>query len=225
MFSLISEKIVPRLLTENHKQVRSEIAGSFLDRFQRERVAFLQRITSLHPRVKNASKEWRNKIEDCPMKTISAGKVLATIFLTLEEFYWSIFYINVQWMRPTYASCYDRWKAPIKTKDGIYLLQTSLLHDNARPHTAASTRDTLEEMAWETLKHSPCPCPITGMIWKQWRSRGARAQLAYNSSSNFLWPFLNLSKRLQKYIDHAGDYIISYTKYFLQLRRISIYGV
>lgn len=97
-FRKISARWVPRLLTGNQKQVRSEIAERLLNRFQREGEAFLQRIvtcdeTWVHhytPESKMASKEWRRKNEGCPVKAKtrhSAGKVLATIFFTLGEFY------------------------------------------------------------------------------------------------------------------------------------------
>jgi hypothetical protein len=34
-----------------------------------------------------------------------------------------------------------------------------LLHDNATPHTAGKTRETIEKMGWEILKHSPDLAP------------------------------------------------------------------
>lgn len=68
-FRKISVRWVLRMLTENHKLVRSEIAGRLLDRFQQEGEAFLKCIvtcdeTWLHHytvELKMTSKDrWRN---------------------------------------------------------------------------------------------------------------------------------------------------------------------
>lgn len=167
-FRKISARWVPRLLTENQKQVRSEICERHLHRFQQEGEVFLRRIvtcdeTWVHhytPESKMASKEWRRKDEGCPVKAKtrpSAGKVLATVFfdsrgILLIDFLHDQRTVNAVY----YSELLQSTKIAYRSKRrGMPIRDVIILHDNARPHTAVLTRDKLEEMRWETLEHPP----------------------------------------------------------------------
>lgn len=92
---------------------------------------------------------------------------------------------------------------PVKTKTGKPIFFTLacglLLHDNGKPDIAALTRNTLAGRGW-TYNPDLYSCDYiffvrtyegitkTKTIWKAWRSRGAGAQLAYNSAPNCLCP-------------------------------------
>jgi transposase len=50
----------------------------------------------------------------------------------------------------------DKLKPAIRTKRrGLLSEGVALLHDNARPHTAAHTVETLRQLNFEVLKHPP----------------------------------------------------------------------
>ena len=92
MFQKISARWVPRLLSDQQETARVQISETLLARYEEEGDAFIHRIvtcdeTCVHhytPETKRASKEWRGKGEECPVKAktrLSAGKVMATFFL------------------------------------------------------------------------------------------------------------------------------------------------
>jgi hypothetical protein len=45
--------------------------------------------------------------------------------------------------------------AILSKRQGLFSKRELLLHDNARPHTAAHTMDTLRALKFEVLKHPP----------------------------------------------------------------------
>jgi hypothetical protein len=156
------------LFTENQRQVRLEISERLQNRFRQEGEDFLRHIvncdeTWVHhytPESKKASKEWRRKEESCPVKAktrLSAGKVLATVFLD----YRGVLEINfLHDQRSVNAAYYcqllESTKAMYRTKRrDMAIRDVILLHDNARPHTANLTKEKLEKMHWETLDHPP----------------------------------------------------------------------
>jgi len=140
-----------------------------LDRCDKEGDAFLDRIitgdeTCVHhfePECKRQSMEWkhpqspiRKKFKSQP----SAGKLKLTVFWDsqgpiLEHFQERGSIIN--------SACYsemliDRAKPAIRSKRRGQLSKgIVLLHDNARPHTAAHTVETLQKPKFEVLAHPP----------------------------------------------------------------------
>ena len=53
----------------------------------------------------------------------------------------------------------DRLKPAIRSKRRGLLSKVLLLHDNARPHTAAHTAETLRKLKFEVIAHPPS-CPV-----------------------------------------------------------------
>lgn len=167
-FRKVSARWVPRLLTDQQKQYRMEICQRLLQRFQREGDDFLKHIvtcdeTWVHhytPESKQASKEWRRKGEGAPIKAktrLSAGKVLATVFwdfkgVLLVDFLHERRTVNSEY----YCQLLNQAKLAYRQKRRRFPIRdVILLHDNARPHTANLTRETLEEIHWTTLEHPP----------------------------------------------------------------------
>jgi hypothetical protein len=77
------------------------------------------------------------------------------------------------------------------------------LHDNARTHSAALTRETLAQMYWTAIEHpsyspdlSPCDHHMFGLLKdtpggaafrRWWAGQESRAQMATDTSSFILW--------------------------------------
>ena len=91
LFGKISARWVPRLLSDQQKTASVQISETLLARYKEEGDTFIHRIvicdeTWVHhctPEMKRASKEWRGKGEECPVKAktrLSAGKVMAMGF-------------------------------------------------------------------------------------------------------------------------------------------------
>lgn len=167
-FRKICARWVPRLLTLDQKQTRRDICQRLLNRLEREGNGFLNRIitcdeTWVHhytPESKMASMEWRRKDETRPVKAktrLSAGKVLATIFFDCK----GVLLIDFLHERRTVNAAYycqllEQAKAAFRNKRRKQPIRdVILLHDNARPHTAALTQEKLRQIHWETLEHPP----------------------------------------------------------------------
>ena len=82
-------------MSVQQKIARVEISETLLARYEEEGDAFIHRIvtcdeTWLHyytPETKRASKQWRGKAEECPVKAktrLLGGKVMATVFWDLK---------------------------------------------------------------------------------------------------------------------------------------------
>ncbi|XP_060822306.1 histone-lysine N-methyltransferase SETMAR-like [Bombus pascuorum] len=167
-FRKVCARWVPRLLTAEQKLRRFQVCQELSARFSEEGDTFLNRIvtcdeTWVHhytPESKQASMEWRRKEEAAPVKAktrLSDGKVLATVFFDRR----GVLHIDFLHERRTINAAYycellreakvayrsKRRKQPIR--------DVILLHDNARPHTAALTCTTLEEIRWTPLDYPP----------------------------------------------------------------------
>lgn len=112
------------------------------------------------PTSKRASMEWRRKDEGNPVKAkthMSAGKVMATDFwdwrgILLVDFLHECRTINAAY----YCKLLGEVKLAYQCKRrNCPIRDVLLLHDNARPHTAAVTQAKLMEIYWETLEHPP----------------------------------------------------------------------
>lgn len=176
-YSIVTEELgyrkvcarwVPRLLTADQKLQRLQVCGRLLARFQKQGDQFLTHIitcdeTWVHhytPESKQASMEWRKQGEPGPVKAksrLSAGKVLATIFFDQR----GLLHFDFLHERRTINAAYycdilsEVRLAYRRKRRDLSIRQVVLLHDNARPHTAALTREKLEQLGWETLEHPP----------------------------------------------------------------------
>lgn len=167
-FRKISARWVPRLLNADQKAARTEISQRLLNRYEAEGDAFLNRIltcdeTWVHhytPESKRSSMEWRRKNEAGPVKAktkLSAGKILATVFWDYRGVVFVDFLEERRTINATYyCELLDKVKTSYRSKRrGVPIRSVLLLHDNARPHTAALTKDKLTKMHWTTIEHAP----------------------------------------------------------------------
>jgi hypothetical protein len=146
----ITAQWVPKLLSDEQKNVRVQICETLLARYKNEGDAFLDRIVTVAetwchhhmPESKRASKEWRRKDEECPVKAKtqpSASKVMATILWD----YKGVLHIDFLHDRKTINAAYycdllEKVRAAYRSKRRSFPIRdVLLLHDNARPHTAA----------------------------------------------------------------------------------------
>jgi histone-lysine N-methyltransferase SETMAR len=143
-------------------------------RYETEGNAFLFRIVTgdeswVHhftPESKAASMAWKHTTSLVRKKfktTPSAGKVLLTVFWNAEGVLLLDFLkrgrgrgerrsVNAE----RYCETLTRLKNAIRRKrPGLLTAGVILLHDNARPHTAAVTANHIATFGWERLEHAP----------------------------------------------------------------------
>ena len=168
-FHKVCARWVPKQLTQLHKQTRLDMCKKHLDRYVNERDNFLDRIvtgdeTWIHyyePESKRQSMEWKHPNSPCKKKfktQPSAGKLMLTVFWDsqgplLEHYHERGTTINsVRYSEMLTA----KLKPAIRSKRrGLLSKGVVLLHDNARPHTAAHTAETLQKLNFEVLDHPP----------------------------------------------------------------------
>ena len=201
----------------NKKTARVQISETLLAHCEEEGDAFIHRIvtcdeTWVHhytPETKRASKEWRGMGEECLVKAktrLSAGKVMATVFwdfkgVLLVDFLHARRTVNVAY----YCNLLEKVRAAYRSKRrGFPIRDVLLLHDNARPHSAALTQEKLAEMYWTVLEHPPyspnlSPCDyhmfgplkeaLGGATFRRWWWAGQElcVQVATDTSSFILW--------------------------------------
>lgn len=167
-FSKVSARWVPRILTTEQREKRVEACQDLLQRYEEEGDSFLESIitcdeTWVHhstPESKRASMQWKRSGSPPPLKakTISsAGKVMATVFWDFK----GVLFVDFLHGRKTINAQYysnlltEHVKVAIRGKRRKSQSSVSFLQDNARPHTAALTRETLESLKWNVLPHPP----------------------------------------------------------------------
>ncbi|KAJ4433931.1 hypothetical protein ANN_16250 [Periplaneta americana] len=165
----ICARWVPRQLNDQHKTRRMASALTFLMRYHTDGDAFLDQIVTgdetwvSHntPETKRQSRQWHHP--SSPKKprkfkqTLSTQKVMATVFwdckgVLLLDFMPKGTTINAN----RYCETLRKLRRAIQNKRrGMLSREVVLLHDNARPHTAASTRELLDQFDWEIFDHPP----------------------------------------------------------------------
>jgi len=167
-FRKVSARWVPKQLKPEQQAMRMMTSLDNLQRYKTEGEAMLERIvtgdeTWVHhyqPETKQASRQWKHKESPTPTKfkvVSSVSKVMATVFwdmrgVLLVEFQERGTTVNAS----SYCSLLERLKTAIRTKrKGLLTQGVILLHDNARPHTARRTLETVEQLGLEVLPHPP----------------------------------------------------------------------
>ncbi len=174
--SKISARWVPRLLGPFQKSERMDTCQELLALEQSYGENFWRRIITTdetwipyyNPETKTQSMEWRRKGEGPPVKAKTApsiGKVMITVFWDCDGIILIDYLPQGRTINAEYYS--DTLKGPLRKaiaekRPGKLHARPLLQHDNARPHTARLTMDTISELRWELLPHpaySPDPAP------------------------------------------------------------------
>lgn len=245
-YSILSEELgyrkvcarwVPRLLTVDQKLNRFQVCERLLARFREEGDPFLSHIvtcdeTWVHhytPESKQASMEWRKKGETGPVKAksrLSAGKVLATVFFDQRGLLHLDFLHERRTINATYY-CQILTEVRLayrRKRRDLPMRKVILLHDNARPHTAALTVQKLEQLGWETLEHppyspdlSPCDFHVFGPLkealgGQKFHSDNeveayVRNWLQTRPDSFYVEGIKKLPIRWEKCVSKSGDYV------------------
>ena len=164
----VCARLVPRMLTQEHKEHLMQACQDLLNQYKAEGNSFLDRIiiigdkTCCHhyePESKRQPMEWRhmNSPSKKKFKTLpSAGKVMCTVFWDRKGM------ILMDFLEPGQTINSDRYiamltelKARISRvrpeKKTAFLLQ----HNNARPHTSLKTVEHIVNLGWTVLPHPP----------------------------------------------------------------------
>ena len=159
---------VPRLLTEDQKKARVQMARQNLALYEADEDTFLARFVTMDetwvhhfdPESKRQSMEWKHPGSPTPKKpklAASAGKIMASVFWDSE----GIIMVDYLAKGDTVTSEYyvgllNRLREEIKTKRRGKLRQTVLfLQDNAPVHKAARSMAAIHENGFEVLEHPP----------------------------------------------------------------------
>jgi histone-lysine N-methyltransferase SETMAR len=159
---------VPKLLSEEQRDNRAGMSLMHLERYVKEGEGFLDMIVAgdetwcphFQPETKKRSMQWKHANSPPPKKfmgTVRSSKIMVTVFfdckgLLLLDFLPKGTTINAK----QYCSTLDKLRKAIKNKrPGMLTRGVTLLHDNARPHTAVATTSHLQHFKWEILQHPP----------------------------------------------------------------------
>lgn len=167
--SKLSARWVPKLLEQKQKDERVAACKALLALQQQYGDEFWTRIVTtdetwipyFNPETKEQSKQWRRSDEGPPvkaMRTQSLGKVMITVFWDCE----GIILIDYLPKGTTINAAYysNLLTGPVRTalkekRKGKLHMRPLLQQDNARPHTARLTMDTIKKLRWELLPHPP----------------------------------------------------------------------
>jgi len=166
--SKLTARWVPKALTPEMKHNRVVTSRALLDRWAIEGNDLLARIVTgdekwfsfYEPSTKRNSQEWRPTGSAPPLKPrrdTSAKKRMAIVFWDREGLILTNWVPSGQTVNANYyCKVLTELKDSIKEKRrGKWSRGVLLLHDNARPHTAAQTQATLAQLGFETLPHPP----------------------------------------------------------------------
>ena len=186
---------VPYNLTEEHRKQRVAISRIHLERFEKQGNDFLQRIVagdetwvySFEPELKQQVSVWRGEsfgtgeVKLPQRAKQSQFKVLHIIFfdfagILLDHAVPMGTSVNAEY----YKEVLRTKLRPAIRKKRLGLLESGviLLHDNARPHVAATVKTLLDDYGWEILQHpayspdlSPCDFWLFGRMKALLRGR------------------------------------------------------
>lgn len=160
---------VPKILTDDHKAKRMGAALEFLTQYDKDGDQFLDRIVTgdetwvsyKTPENKRQSMEWHHTNSPSKPKKekplLHTRKVMATVFWDRKGL------IHVDFMprgetinSDVYCETLQRLRRAIQNKRrGMLSAKVFFIHDNARPHASARTREELHRLKWEIFGHPP----------------------------------------------------------------------
>ena len=171
MTPLSSVKCVPGGCLRNwqveHKRKHLDICSRHLARYREKGDNFPQQIVTVdetwihhyEPKSKRQSMQWKHPSSPVAKKfkmQLSAGKLMLTVFWDSQGPILETY--QERGTTVTSATCCDMLKRELKLvirskRRGKLSKEILLFHDNARPHTAAQTLETLKQLKWEAMEH------------------------------------------------------------------------
>lgn len=160
---------VPKMLTDQHKEQRMCSGRKFLDRYRQDGDDLFSHIVTgdetwisyTNAESKQQSMQWRHSSSPKPKKfkqsPYSSRKMMATVFwdekgVILVDFMERGSTITAD----VYCETLTKMKRAIQNRRrGKLSSGVILLHDNARPHTAALTKKKIQDFRWELFDHPP----------------------------------------------------------------------
>jgi histone-lysine N-methyltransferase SETMAR len=165
----VCSRWIPKQLSDDHKRARQTICQEHLDRHAREGDAFIHRIViGDEPWVYHYESEFKRQLMQWKHSSSPANKIFKTQAsagkVNLTNF-WNVngpILVHFQEKGQTVTNVrysemlVKELKPAMRSKRrGLLSKRVLLLHDSARPHTAAHTVDTLSALKFEVLKHPP----------------------------------------------------------------------
>ena len=155
---------VPKMLTEEHKLKRQASALDFLTGYSEEDDNFLCRVVTgdetwvshATPESKQQSMEWRHTLSPTKTKfkqTTSTRKIMCTVFWDRK----GVLLVDLLPQGSTIiATDLKKLRRAMQNKRrGMLSRGVVMIHDNARPHTAAATQNVITTFGWEQFDHPP----------------------------------------------------------------------
>ena len=162
----VNARWVPHTLTDVNKMVRMQAASRLLQQFEDKGDAFLKSIvttdeTWVHyfiPKSQQSSREWWHTSSPKPKRarrSHSAGKVMAMFLWDWQGVIHVDFLIDARTVNASYYSdlLATGVKEKIRSKRKTGGKRVAFLQDNAHPHTAKTTMETLRKLKWNLLTH------------------------------------------------------------------------
>lgn len=167
-FRKVCARWVPRDLTPQHKLNRMGLALEHLCRYEAQGQDMLKKIVTgdeswvhhFQPESKRQSMQWKHPGSPAAKKfkvVSSAGKIMTTVFWDCEGVLLVCFQKHGETVNATsYCAVLRELRDSIRRKRPTLLTDgVLLLHDNARPHVARATQETIRQLNWEVLDHPP----------------------------------------------------------------------
>jgi [histone H3]-lysine36 N-dimethyltransferase SETMAR len=178
VYTIVTEKLgyhklcarwVPKMLTDQHKEQRMSSGREFLNRYRQDGDDLFSHIVTgdetwisyINPETKQQSMQWRHSTSPKPKKfkqtPYTSRKMMATVFwdekgVLLVDFMERGTTITAD----VYCETLNKLRRAIQNRRrGKLSSGVILLHDNARPHTAAKTQEKIQDFRWELFNHPP----------------------------------------------------------------------
>lgn len=234
----LTARWVPRLLNDSHKQNRVAASRELLQMSKHLGESFWSRLITVDetwipfflPESKEQSKQWCCVGEKPPLKakTVpSAGKVMITTFWDCDGMIMIDYLpkgVNINSAYYSNLIKNDLRAALRSRRRGKLSAKPLLQQDNARPHTANLTMQTIQQMGWTVLPHpayspdlAPSDYHLFANLKKPLRGKhfanldeikiSVNQWLSETPKEFFETGIRNLTKRWEKCVAIGGDYI------------------
>lgn len=228
---------VPHTLSQNNKNQRVAICASLLARHRLAREQhrpFLSCIVTgdekwcLYTNIRKR-KEWLSPNKKATPRTKACAhpqKIMLCIWWNSEGvLYYELLPRGESITANVYCQQLRRLADAIQEKQPTRLGAVKLLHDNARPHSANLTKNTLQELGWEVIPHPPYSPDLAPSDFHLFRSLSNNLQGTSfpNEDALLTWldDFFNskprdfyrrgiekLVQRWQNVVNSEGEYIV-----------------